>query len=98
VCNGGCPHTNVNCMCFLMLHIIHSHCRFMVSWKKLENYHTNLDNNVRPDRILIRVECKYDNQYVVLLIYQLGTYLNGTRPDPCVFMSYFCVRSVFMYV
>ena len=51
------------------VHITH---RFMVSWKKLENYHTNLDSNVRPDRILIRVECKYDtvDKSIYCIVYQ----------------------------
>ena len=54
------------------VHITH---RFMVSWKKLENYHTNLDSNVRPDRILIRVECKYDtvDKSIYCIVYQFET-------------------------
>ena len=44
-------------VCKFILCLVDGH-RFDVSWKKLQNYDTDLDSNLRPDRILIRVECK----------------------------------------
>lgn len=49
---------HIFCVILYIINVYADNHRFAVSWKKLQSYTDDSNSNIRPDRILIRVECK----------------------------------------